>query len=176
VALAESLRCEKRELRSWNQLLASPGPALLALVDAQRFESTALLVGTDGENAILGSPSGLHQRSFAELATEWTGVAWRLWRTPGGVQRSLQRGDQGEDVAAVAALFARLDGQSEPLTDSLFDARLEERVRLFQRQQGLRADGVMGENTLRALSQALGDAMSFAEAQARVLALSRGES
>jgi general secretion pathway protein A len=175
VTLGESLRCEQDELRSWNQLLASPGPALLALVDAQRFESTALLVGIDGDDAILGSPSGLHQRPLSALATEWTGGAWRLWRTPGGVQRSLQRGDQGEDVAAVAALFARLDGQSEPLTGTRFDARLEERVRLFQRQQGLRADGVMGENTLRALSLALGDTMSFAEAQARVLALSRGE-
>ncbi len=175
VSLDGPLRCEQVNLRSWNRLLESRRPALLALVDARRFESAALLVGVEGDVALLASAAGIHRQALAELAPEWTGTAWRFWRMPAPVQRALQLGDQGDDVAAVAALFARLDGQTQALTDSGFDARLEARVRLFQRQQGLRADGVMGENTLRALSAAVGDELDFADAQARITALSRGE-
>ena len=59
-------------------------------------------------------------------------------------------------VREVALLFARLDGQSQPLTNDLFDAALEQRVKLFQRASGLEDDGVVGAQTLLKLNSALG--------------------
>lgn len=163
---AEGLRCEARRLQSWNQLIAEGRPALLGLLDARRFEGRALLLAIVGSHAILKSPDGVRHVPLEDLAREWTGEVWQLWQPSAGVTRTLERGDVGEDVGTVAALFARLDGQSQALTDSLFDERLERRVRLFQRQRGLRADGVLGENTLRALSLAVGDDLGFEGARA----------
>ncbi|EAQ99438.1 ExeA family protein [Congregibacter litoralis] len=160
------LQCEKRVVESWNQLLTEGRPALLGLLDEQRFEQRALLLAIDDKRALLRAPGGPQSIPLERLAPLWTGTVWQFWRLSPGVGRTLQRGDRGDDVARVAALFARLDGQIQPLTEMLFDPRLEARVKLFQQQQGLRADGVLGENTLRALSLAVGDDLGFAEARA----------
>ncbi|WOJ96173.1 AAA family ATPase [Congregibacter brevis] len=161
-----NLRCEQREMESWNQMLAEGRPALLGLLDERRFEGRALLLGIEGDRALLGTAQGAQEVPLQVLAPLWTGTVWQLWRPSMAVERTLELGDSGDDVGRVAMLFARLDGQAQPLTDSLFDSRLESRVKLFQQQHGLRADGVLGENTLRALSLAVGDDLGFSEAQA----------
>ncbi|MDG2443067.1 MAG: peptidoglycan-binding protein, partial [Luminiphilus sp.] len=56
----------------------------------------------------------------------------------------------------VARLFATLDQQNKPLTAQRFNAALVERVRLFQAQNGLTADGVVGAQTLMKLNDVLG--------------------
>ena len=58
-------------------------------------------------------------------------------------------------MAAVAALFAQLDGQSLPLATRRFNAALEQRVRIFQRQNSLREDGFVGVMTLLKLNELL---------------------
>lgn len=164
--LGPALRCEKRQLQSWDQLLAEGRPALLELLDKRRFERRALLLAIEGDQAVLHTDSGPQRVALDTVAPLWNGTLWQLWRPPPGVLRTLKRGDSGDDVGRVAALFARLDGQQNPLTASLFDARLEQRVKLFQQTNNLSADGVLGENTLRALSLAVGDDLGFAEARA----------
>lgn len=164
--LSLDLRCEQRQLQSWNQLVSQGRPALLGLLDERRFEGRALLLAIDGEAAVLDTSGGVERVALETLAAQWTGTVWQLWRPSPGVQRTLELGDSGEDVGRIAALFARLDGQQKPLTESLFDGRLEQRVKLFQQQRSLRADGVLGENTLRALSLAVGDDLGFTEALA----------
>lgn len=162
--LSPDLRCEERQLQSWNQLFNEGRPALLGLLDGRRFEGRALLLAMEGDVAVLDTAAGVERVALETLAEQWTGRVWQLWRPSQGVERTLGLGDSGEDVARIAALFARLDGQEKPLTDSMFDARLEQRVKLFQTQRSLRADGVLGENTLRALSLAVGDDLGFSEA------------
>jgi general secretion pathway protein A len=164
--LGPDLRCEQRQLQSWNELLGAGRPALLGLLDERRFESRALLLAIEGDVAVLDASGTVERVPLETLATQWSGTVWQLWRPSPGVLRTLQLGDSGEDVRRVAELFARLDRQPKPLTESLFDARLEQRVKLFQQQQGLRADGVLGENTLRALSLSVGDDVGFADARA----------
>lgn len=61
-------------------------------------------------------------------------------------QRQLKRGDQGEDVKALAE---RLGYYSS--VPGVFDYNLEERVRAFQRSKGLTPDGWVGPKTLAAL-------------------------
>ncbi|MEM6302991.1 MAG: peptidoglycan-binding protein, partial [Pseudomonadota bacterium] len=58
-----------------------------------------------------------------------------------------------------------LDGQSEPLTTAEYDQRLEARVSLFQTEQGLNADGVLGQKTLRRLVLAAGADLSLEQAK-----------
>ncbi|MFT7287713.1 MAG: general secretion pathway protein A, partial [Halieaceae bacterium] len=158
------LRCELAEARSWDQILEEGRPVLLELVDQRRFQGSALFLGIENEQALLATDEGIASASLDLLAGDWTGRFWRYWQPPQSYRRTLQRGSSGEDVRAVSLLFARLDRQSEPLSDALYDARLEERVRLFQTVQGLDADGVLGEQTLKALVLAAGSDLSFTTA------------
>ena len=59
-------------------------------------------------------------------------------------------------VAEVAQLFARLDNQPQPLAGRRFNRALEQRVRMFQQQNALIDDGVVGAQTLLKLNEQLG--------------------
>jgi general secretion pathway protein A len=169
------LRCERVAARSWNQLLAENRPALLPLVDERRVESRALFLGLAGEQLLLGTRAGIVPVALGELAAQWDGSAWLIWERPEGVDRTLRRGDRGADVGRVAALFAKMDGQARPLTESEFDTRLEARLMLFQRDQGLEDDGMLGERTLRALSLAAGVDIDLAAARKQLQRDANGE-
>ena len=76
--------------------------------------------------------------------------------------RPLRAGDCGEEVVALRRLIARsgADGVSSASAPDVFDDALEAAVRAFQQRRGLLADGVVGDQTLRALEGArwhLGD-------------------
>jgi murein L,D-transpeptidase YcbB/YkuD len=67
---------------------------------------------------------------------------------------ALAPGDEGDRVAALRARLRRA-GDLEPgppSSDRRFDAALADAVRRFQRRHGLRADGVVGPQTLAALN------------------------
>lgn len=171
---APELRCEVASGGTWNELTREPRPALLRLVDERRFETQALFLGVDGDQAIVATTAGLVVVPITDLARQWTGEYWRLWRAPEELARTLQRGDRGDDVRYLASLFAEFDGQDEPLSDDRFDARLEQRLMYFQDQHGLDADGVLGEQTLRALSLAAGIDLNNRDARVAVESSSSG--
>ena len=52
-------------------------------------------------------------------------------------------------------MLQQLDGQPRPLTESRFNAALQTRVRLFQQDNQLEADGVVGVRTLLKLNEQL---------------------
>lgn len=74
-----------------------------------------------------------------------------------------RRGDSGPAVAEVRAKLARLGllgVPGEPGEDDRFDEAVDRAVRGFQQSRGLRADGIVGPETYRALDEArwrLGD-------------------
>ncbi|MEO5560274.1 MAG: peptidoglycan-binding protein, partial [Dokdonella sp.] len=74
------------------------------------------------------------------------------------VPASLQRGEAGQGVAWVTDRLATFDNGINAKTRApAFDAELEERVRKLQQAYGIKADGIIGPETLFALS-ALDDA------------------
>jgi general secretion pathway protein A len=69
------------------------------------------------------------------------------------VPASLKRGDAGPGVAWVKGRVASLDdGAAAESGPAFFDAELEERVRKLQIAYGVKADGIVGPETLFALS------------------------
>lgn len=165
------LICERKQAPSWDTLARDDRPALLVLIDEARLESRALVLGIERGEAVLATPAGLLRVPLAMLGQDWNGDYFRLHRTLHRVERTLQRGDEGDDVRVVAALFADMDGQQQPLTDRRYDSRLEERVKLFQAGNGLTADGVLGGRTLGALVLAAGLDLDNAAARRRFEAL-----
>jgi peptidoglycan hydrolase-like protein with peptidoglycan-binding domain len=63
--------------------------------------------------------------------------------------RTLKRGMSGTDVAAWQA-FLRAQGYTVVLVDAVFGVQTEDSTRAWQSKRGLKADGIVGAETLRA--------------------------
>jgi len=152
----DGLACVSGSARTWDELAELDRPLLLDAVTPDRFAAGVLYLGRDGGSAWVAGGSGPEQVEFSQLAPVWTGGYRLLWHPPQGFTRPLGLNDTGPAVTAVAALFARLDGQAQALAGSSFNQALQARVRLFQRDQGLEADGVVGLQTLLRLNELTG--------------------
>ena len=131
----------------------------------ERFAAAVLFLGIDGNKAWVATDQGIARVDLIQLAPSWTGDYRLLWHPPEGFVRPLALGDNSPAVAAVAELFANLDGQDQALARNQFTAALQTRVRLFQREHGLDDDGVVGLQTLLKLNEAVGVDLSAASAR-----------
>ncbi|TXS90220.1 AAA family ATPase [Parahaliea maris] len=164
------LACYREQVRTWDSLLGYDRPLVLELVTPERFRAAALLLGVDGQQARLATPGGaIEEVPLRQLASQWQGDFYLLWQPPEGYQRPLALGDTSPAVASVAQMLARLDGQPNPLARQQFNRALQSRVKLFQQQNQLQDDGVVGVRTLLKLNEQLGIDPS------RTLALARLE-
>jgi general secretion pathway protein A len=155
-ARSQGWRCETLAAESWDDVLEIDRPALLALLTPARFNATAVLVGISGENGLLLYEGEEVELPLADLAPLWRGEFLILWQPPQYYEQPLSLGDRGPMVGWLAQEFARLDGQQRPLAEDVFNAALDARVRLFQRQFSLLDDGVVGMKTLLRLNAARG--------------------
>ena len=141
---------------------------VLEVITQQRFAASVVLLYVDASQARVLTASGVIRVPLEALTAAWGGGYRFFWQAPEGFTRPLAMGDRGAVVAEIAALFAQLDGQPQPLTSDRFNAALRQRVRLFQREQGLEDDGVVGERTLMQLNLQLGIDLSSAAALSRL--------
>ncbi len=164
--------CSRVQVETWELLAELDRPVMLTMRSPDRFAAATVVLAMAAEHAwvvVDGRPS---QVPLAQLASAWTGDVRYLWQVPSGWSGSISRGDSGVSVAAVASMFAALDGQQRPLTNGSFNAALEQRVQLFQRGQGLVDDGVVGEQTLLRLNRELATALDSERAERRLRLLS----
>ncbi len=134
-----------------DQLARFDRPLILVLQknDAQGH---ALLQGV-GPNQILLSFAG--ERVTIEksrLGEIWAGEFIAVWRVPDSVPAHLHTGDAGEGIAWVKTQLGRMDGRANEPGPAFFDAGVEERVRKLQTAYGITPDGIVGPETLFALS------------------------
>ena len=135
------------------------------MITPERFGAGVLFLGVDGRNGWVQTAGGVSEVKLVQLGPAWTGNYRLLWHPPEGFSRPLSLGDNSAAVAQIAALFARLDGQAVALAGTRFTPALQTRVRLFQRDQGLEDDGVVGVQTLLRLNEATGVDMTAAMAR-----------
>jgi general secretion pathway protein A len=169
------LSCHRGTADTWQDVIALNRPVLLDLITADRFAAAAVFLGEAAGNALLWSEAGLQRVPFTRLAPYWRGAYRLLWRPPEGFSGPVGRADSGPVVADIAGLFAKLDGQATPLSTGAYSPALAERVRLFQASQQLRADGVVGEQTLLRLNILAGRDLTAAEAAQRLAAEAVGQ-
>jgi len=160
-------RCAVAEAMVWEDVTRLNRPVVLELVRPDRFASAAVLLQVSGEVGYFAAPEGTIAVPLRDIAPMWSGRFRWLWRAPDDWEDVVKEGDRGPVVAEVALLFAALDGQAQPITGDTFDLRLRQRVELFQRQEGLLADGVVGEQTVMVLNERLGRHLASEEAVAR---------
>ncbi|MFL0799968.1 MAG: AAA family ATPase [Agarilytica sp.] len=149
--------CGKAQFDTWDDISALNRPVVLTLINQNKFNSYAVLAGIQDKHALL--IDGERNRkivSLEELGPLWTGEIFYSWKKPKDFTAPISYGDKGKTVSEVANQFALLDAQTTPLTKNRFNSALRDRVKLFQRENKLKDDGILGERTLMKLNDNLG--------------------
>ena len=140
-----------------DQLARFDRPLLLLLGKADHPAYT-LLQGVGPTHVRLDLTGTRYELARPSLSKFWDGDFIALWRLPTDVPASLVHGDTGPGVTWVLDRLATFDnGAAAKSRTPTFDADMELRVRKLQTAYGITADGIIGPETLFALS-ALDDA------------------
>ncbi len=131
-----------------DRLVATGRPALLRLRGGDHA-AWALLLGADALHARLQLGGTTVDVPRVALALAWDGDYAVLWRAPDAPATPLRLGDRGPGVAW---LRARVGGGDAAADAQRYDPALDARVRALQSAHGLRADGIVGPETLLALT------------------------
>lgn len=166
--ISGGVSCTESVAKTWEELMHYDRPLALNMVTPDRFGASVLLLGIEGTDGYVSSDSGVALVSLAELGPLWTGRFTLVWHPPKGFVTPVALGDRSPVIAEIAKMFSRLDGQSEVLSTGRFNARLKERVVLFQKQHELEADGVIGVKTLLKLNEQLGIDLTAQAARMRL--------
>lgn len=151
------LSCKKESLDTWQAFEKLNRPAILTIITEEKNLTYALVIGsTDDALFLIDELGDLHIQNKDALGKQWNGELIYLWRSPEGLDRPLVEGMQSPVVEWVAKQFSILDGQDRPITREIFSAALKTRVQIFQANNGLENDGVIGERTIMKLNEKLG--------------------
>lgn len=168
--------CERQQLASWNDLREINRPMVLTLLTADKKLAYTTLVGLTEDKALVRLDDHYLAVDWAQLANLWQGQVYYLWRRPPAYERPLSGGERGHFPAWLAQQFAQLDQQPKPLSHDTYSPVLKRRVQLFQAEQQLDPDGIVGTQTLRRLNERLGlDELLLTDEAAFSVWLDRGE-
>lgn len=133
------------------QLVRFDRPLILP-IKWRNASAYALLQGVSGDQVQLNLAGESFRVGKGDLSSVWDGEFFALWRLPADVPTQLHNGDAGPGVAWVKAELARMDGGAADAGPAFFDDALAERVRKLQTAYGIKPDGIVGPETLFALS------------------------
>ncbi|MFO7600437.1 MAG: AAA family ATPase [Candidatus Desulfacyla sp.] len=157
------LRCY-RDKGNWTTLRHLNRPVILELIDRdqRRHHVAAIRMKEHGITLDLGAQQVTLNQSAVEPF--WFGDFTLLWKPPALSFPVIKEGDRGPDVLWLRAQLDRAEdiqfadaNQTEsqaPSPSPLFDQDLKRRVMEFQRANFVRADGIVGEQTLIQLNKA----------------------
>ncbi len=148
-------RAERAALRcvyatgTWNNLRQLNRPAVIELVDASGAKHQVLVKGLKDRQVVLQLGGQTHELPLVEVDRYWYGKYLTLWKPPPSGELPLHVGMQGPAVLWLRGVLARYSGAADPAADdNSFDAKLQARVKAFQRAHQLEPDGVVGRQTL----------------------------
>jgi general secretion pathway protein A len=126
---------------------------LILILRQNDTRSAAVLLDVDGNHVRLDVGGLVRDIASSDLHDLWNGEFMAVWRLPNDVPAALHTGDAGNGVAWAKQQLARMDkGKAADGGPAYFDAALEERVRKLQTAYGIKPDGIIGPETLFALS------------------------
>ena len=128
-------------------------PVVLTLHDPLGNTFAAALLSLPGLQAEVWLNGKQQTITVDELEEAWSGEYFVLWRFPSGYWFPQRKGATGE---ATTWLAIQLDEEHARETGRFGD-ELEEKLKLYQSQNGLLADGVLGPMTVIALQNRAGN-------------------
>ena len=144
-AEALSLRCLHKQ-GNLNNLKAHNRPAVLKLVNNDGQVRHITVTSIQDELATVYSSNDEYTIKLSDLDRYWYGQFILLWRKPDNYSSAITPGDSGSIVTWLSTQFA--DEIPEDNFSDSYDAALVKRVKAFQTQHGLAADGIVGPVTI----------------------------
>ncbi len=139
-----------RDRGNWSKINRLGLPAVLVFPEGT--PSYLLLQGLDGERLLVGPPEQLTTVSKNSIESRWLGTYLIAWPQAPGWPPFIGRGGTGPAVATVMEMATRVD---DPYNgEQVFDVAFELWLKDFQVRNGLKADGIVGRNTLLQLMTA----------------------
>ena len=153
------LQCVRASDLTVPQLRQLNRPGILTLQPTGAPAVYAVLIGLSEQDAVLQIGAARHKVRTASLTQLWHGEFATFWRPPTGYLLGMPPGSKGPAVDLLSSQLATLEGTNQTAgsatVQALFDDALRERVRAFQRAQGLKPDGHPGPMTFMQLESAL---------------------
>ena len=155
-ALAEinNLGAEKLTDAENFQLVAIDRPGIIWIKEDNGRLKSHLLMALDDESVLLKTDSGDRRESLQWFNERWNGAYLFLWHSPSDI-KSLRLGDK-DSIALdwVQSQLQLIDSNYLPfITGGNYTEVIRNRVLDFQTLQGIRADGVVGRQTIMRLNQ-----------------------
>jgi general secretion pathway protein A len=144
-AEALSLRCLHKQ-GNLNSLKAHNRPAVLKLVNNNGQIRHITVTSIRGESASVFSSNDEYTVRLSDLDKYWFGQFILLWHKPEHYSSAIMPGDSGNIVSWLNTQFT--DEMSESKAGDTYDDALIERVKAFQSEHGLVADGIVGPVTI----------------------------
>ena len=139
-----SLRCLHKQ-GNLNSLKAHNRPAVLTLLNSQGEMRHITITSIQHELATVYSNNTEYTIKLSDLDQYWYGQFILLWRKPDNYSSAITPGDRGNIVSWLNTHF--VDDQSTGGSKT-YDDMLIEKVKDFQSQNGLAADGIVGPVTI----------------------------
>jgi len=132
-------------------------PALLTLTDRQGNSYYASVINVQGSVATMFFSDHISRINVDEIGQHWFGKYTILWRPPPGYRTPMLRGHQGDEVRWMEEKLAGIQGTPVPAADgAVYDEALATQVKLFQFDNALKPDGIVGPQTLIRLNTLAG--------------------
>ena len=154
MATYHGLRVEKLVAADWDSVKIIDRPGVVWLKDSKGIITSHVLVSIAGENLNLVATSGPQTMSIDAFLQRWSGVFMYLWRSPNELNR-LRLGDTNSTALTWLQESLRKADSSyqQIITGGRYNEAIQKQVLLFQQQQGINADGVVGRQTIMKLNQ-----------------------
>lgn len=152
----KGLQCESHSAMSWKEFIAINRPAVLTLMTSDTGPQYITVVGVTQSIAHLRVDGKLYSVPITQLGDYWNGEFKFIWQPPESYDRPIALGDRDPLVEWLAIRFAELDGGVGIWSGEQFDTPLSERVKKFQRDNNLDADGIVGLKTLLKINDQFG--------------------
>ena len=151
-ALTRGLQCVHAR-GNWTTLSLYNRPAVLELTDSSRRLHHVVAVSLNDNDVLLKAGSTEITLSRSTVEALWYGDFIVFWQPLPSGKTLLRLGDQGSDVLWLRRLLSETIDEPFNQVSSQFDAELKSVVERFQKTHGLRADGMVGEKTIRRLNR-----------------------
>ena len=138
------------KLRAYNR------PVILKLYDQRGDAQYAALLAVEDQSVTIDLAGNTQTIAATLLQKYWRGEFTMLWQQPPGYKGLMQIGVVGDEVLWLRQKLNKIDPKN-PLDEiNEYDEQLAQRVRVFQRKQGLLPDGVAGVQTLIHINESSG--------------------